>query len=77
MSTQKRIIEVIPPLYQKVWEKMTLNGYRCPLCGGQGGRSEQIGFNKYEETKCDYCDGTGRVKAEIQIDCKPDHGEGA
>lgn len=77
MSTQKRIIEVIPPLYQKVWEKMTLNDYRCPLCGGQGGRSEQIGFNKYEETKCDYCDGTGKVKAEIQIDWKPDHGEGA
>lgn len=76
MSTQKRIIEVVPPHFQEVWEKLVLPGYRCPVCGGQGGSSEQIGFNKYKETKCDYCQGTGKVKAEVQINWKPDHVEG-
>ena len=56
---------------------MALNGYRCPVCKGQGGISEQVGFNQFKETKCDYCQGTGKVKAEIQINWKPDHGEGA
>ena len=72
MSTHKRFIEVIPPKHQKVWEKMELTGYRCPICKGRGGNTEQVGFNKYEETKCDYCQGTGKVKAEIQINWKPD-----
>lgn len=77
MSTQKRIIEVVPPRFQEVWEKLVLPGYCCPVCKGRGGSSEQVGFNEYKETKCDYCQGTGMVKAEIQINWKPDHGEGA
>ncbi|WP_455787383.1 hypothetical protein [Parabacteroides goldsteinii] len=73
MSTQKRIIEVTPPLYQKVWEKMVLNGFSCPVCHGHGGSSEQVGFSEHKETECDYCQGAGKVKAEIQINWKPDY----
>lgn len=73
MSTQKRIIEVIPPPYQKVWEEMVLNGFSCPVCHGQRGRQEQVGFNEYKETECDYCQGAGKVKAEIRINWKPDY----
>ncbi|WP_099465906.1 zinc finger-like domain-containing protein [Parabacteroides provencensis] len=72
MSIKQNSILVIPPEYQEVWEKISFTGYRCPVCNGQKSFSEQVGYNQYEEKACDYCKGTGKVKAEITINWVPD-----
>ena len=75
MSTQKHIIEIGPPKYQEINERMTFRNFTCPVCGGQGGFSERVGHDAYRATACDYCDGTGRVKAEVLIKWGADYGE--
>ena len=72
MSKHKNIIEVIPPQFETVRELITLNGYTCPVCNGQGGFTEQTGRDVYNTEQCDYCQGAGRVKAEVLISWKPD-----
>lgn len=72
MSKQAHTIEVTPPRYQQIREKMAFRGYRCPVCNGQGGRTEQTSFNEHTYKECDYCEGTGKVRAEVQILWKPD-----
>ena len=75
MSTSKHIIEITPPKYQEISERKIFSGYECPVCGGRGGFSEQVGHDEYKTTTCDYCDGTGRVKAELVIKWGADYGE--
>ena len=75
MSVQKYIIEIEPPKYQEVSERKTCRNFICPVCNGRGGFTEQIGKDDYKTTTCDYCDGTGRVKAEVTIKWGADYGE--
>lgn len=72
MSKQAHTIEVVPPRFQEIRENMAFRGYRCPKCNGRGGFSEKTGFNEHSTKECDYCEGTGKVKAEVQINWKPD-----
>lgn len=74
MSKQNHVIEITPPEYQKVWEKYEYVNYRCPVCNGQGNfLPNQIGHDKWETKECDYCGGTGRVKANVEIKWSPDY----
>lgn len=75
MSRNKQIIEIAPPDYECIRENFVVSGYPCPVCHGQGGFSEQTGHNTYQTSTCDYCDGTGKVKAKVQIEWRPDYGE--
>ena len=75
MSEYKQVVEIAPPRYQEVRERTVFGGYRCPVCDGRGGFSEQTGRDEYKTTPCDYCDGTGHVKAEVTIKWRPDYGE--
>lgn len=74
MSEQKQIITIAPPKYEQIREQMLFRNYTCPVCHGQGGFSEQVGRDDYRTKTCDYCDGTGRVKAEVEIHWRPDYG---
>ena len=73
MSKQQHIISVTAPDYQTIRENMTLRNFTCPVCNGKGSFSEQTGRDEWETTVCDYCDGTGKVKAVVEIDWKPDY----
>lgn len=73
MSKQQHIINVTPPDYQRIREKMTFRNYVCPVCNGQGSFSEQTGHNEWKTELCDYCDGTGKVKADVEIKWRPDY----
>lgn len=72
MSKQAHTIKVAPPRFQEIREQMVFRNYRCPKCNGRGGFTHQTGFNEYTTKECDYCEGTGKVKAEVQINWKPD-----
>ncbi|MCD8263173.1 MAG: hypothetical protein LUD02_02640 [Tannerellaceae bacterium] len=69
---QKYSIEIFPPLYQQVRENYIVDGFVCPVCNGQGKFREQTGFEEFYNECCDYCQGAGRLKAEIQIEWKGD-----
>ena len=53
MSTQKYIIEIEPPTYQQVRETMEFRNYRCPVCNGRGGFTEQVGHDESKTIPCD------------------------
>ena len=73
MSKQKHVIEITPPDYQGKSENMTFLNYVCPVCNGRGYFSEQTDFNEWTSNDCKYCEGTGKVKAEVAIQWKPDY----
>ncbi|WP_143813418.1 hypothetical protein [Parabacteroides provencensis] len=76
MSKQHHIINVTPPEYQQVHESMTFGNYTCPVCNGRGSFiPEQVAHNHWQSKTCDYCDGTGKVKADVQISWKPDYSD--
>ena len=75
MSTQKHIIEVTPPKYEQVHERMEFRNYTCPVCNGRGGFTEEVGHDQYQTKTCDYCEGTGKVMAEVTIKWRVDYGE--
>lgn len=73
MSKQQHIISVTPPEYQQIRENMVFSNYTCPACDGKCTFSEQIGRDEWKTTTCDYCEGTGKVKAEVEIKWQPDY----
>lgn len=68
------MMEIKPPLYEQVRENETVSNFKCPKCNGRCGFTEEVGRNEYRDKTCDYCDGTGKIKAEILINWKPDYG---
>lgn len=73
MSQAKHVMEITPPSYGIREERETLRGYRCPVCNGEGGFTCETGRDEYETKPCDYCDGTGRVKATVVVSWWPDY----
>ncbi|MDD4116494.1 MAG: hypothetical protein PHG27_13070 [Massilibacteroides sp.] len=74
MSNQKHVIEIVPPEYQQIREEYEFVNYQCPVCNGQGHFLPcQVGHDEWETTECDYCGGSGRVKAKIEIKWSPDY----
>lgn len=73
MSAQKHVIEVSPPEYQQVRERYEFHNYKCPVCNGQGHfLPEQVGHDEWRTPVCDYCEGTGKVKAKVKIEWSAD-----
>jgi hypothetical protein len=73
MSRLKAIVEVTPERHEQVCYKETVSGFRCPVCNGNEGFSHQIGHEEWEWEPCDYCDATGKVKAEVSVEWGPDY----
>jgi hypothetical protein len=73
MSKVKAIIEVTPETHQQVYYRETVSGFRCPVCNGKGGHTHQTGYDEWEGIHCDYCDATGKVKAEVSVEWGPDY----
>lgn len=72
MSEQIHIMKIVPPGSEKIWENLEFRNYRCPVCSGEGGFTEETGYNEYKTTECDYCQGVGKVKARVRINWVPD-----
>ncbi len=74
MSNQKHIIEVQPPEHQQIRENYVFCNYKCPVCNGRGYfLPRQVGHDEWEIAECDYCGGSGRIKAKIEIKWSPDY----
>lgn len=74
MSELKHIISIEPPAYEQIREQFTLRNYICPKCDGKGGFQETESHNHDRFIECDYCEGTGKVKAEVMIKWGADEG---
>ena len=74
MSESRHIISIEPARYEQVHERFTFHNFVCPKCHGQGGFRENEGHNHSRFTECDYCEGTGKVKAEVMIKWGADEG---
>lgn len=72
MSKKSVNITVEPPTYTTENEKLEIKGFSCPYCCGQGGWSEQVGYNEYTEHTCPVCQGSKGIKAVITIGWMPD-----
>ncbi len=71
MSGIKRILEITPELQMRK-EQHTIKGFICPVCRGKKQFHEEIGRDKIESTDCQFCQGTGHLKCEMQLIWKPD-----
>ena len=72
MSVQKGIIEISVPEYDLHNETYYFGGYKCTRCGGNGGRNEQIGRDDWKWHECNHCQGSGKVKAVVEVKWSPD-----
>lgn len=73
MSEQKHIIDVVPPEFEQIRETYKFSNYKCPKCNGRGHFStEQVGYDTFLTPECDYCEGAGKVEAEVTIKWSPD-----
>ena len=47
--------------------RTTVEGFVCPSCMGKGYKILEIGHDEYEDVACDKCQGSGRLKALIEV----------
>ena len=71
MSVKKKIIEISPPDYCFDEETLEFSDFVCNKCNGRKVFVTIKGHNKFESKQCPYCDGTGKIKAVINITWKP------
>lgn len=68
MSKKSFTIEVTPPIYENNIESFLFHGFTCPVCFGK-----KVITDEYEESEaCRYCQGSGKVKATINIKWEAD-----
>lgn len=72
MSSKKSIIEIIPPDYWSHKESFEVSGFVCPNCNGRKEFVSQLNRDEFESTKCLFCNGTGLIKAVVNIEWKSD-----
>lgn len=72
MSNIQKTLIIEPGVYTPHSEGMEVKGFVCPKCNGRKYTSEQIGKDKYKDNPCEYCKGSGWMKAKIIIDWIPD-----
>lgn len=51
-------------------EHLQQGGFRCPTCSGEGTLRDY--FDEDRAKPCKRCNGTGKLRAEITINWKPD-----
>lgn len=72
MSKIKRIIEVYPDNPRVRNETLVLDDFVCPECRGRGDFINEVSRDRFESVKCNFCEGSGRVKSTISISWQPD-----
>jgi len=72
MSAQKGIVVISTPDYDSHTETYYFGGYRCSRCGGNGGYNNQIGHDEWKWDECAFCQGTGKIKAVVDVKWMPD-----
>ena len=66
MSYQKQFIEIVPP-NQGMEEVYQVYNHICTLCKGSGSAVRIMEKEATRSKTCSRCEGTGRLKAVIQI----------
>jgi DnaJ-class molecular chaperone len=72
MSKQSHVIEIAPEAFGASVEYYYFSNYKCQQCGGTG---LQLKFPEDKNGRfesCKLCDGTGKVKAKVEISWMPD-----
>lgn len=71
MSSKKCVIEIYRPTYGRMAECFSVDGFQCDRCSGRGSFNHEIGVDQFETTICSQCDGSGVLKALVQIKWVP------
>ena len=75
MSKSNQIIVLSPPPHPSIGITETIQSipFDCTGCGGEGysGWDTNPVTLEYEKQKCNICNGTGKLEAEITINWKP------
>ena len=75
MTKIRKMIELLPPYLGRGGsrlEKFTSSGHRCPYCSGNGYFWSRDETGEAVKDPCPVCEGSGCVKAEIEIRWSPD-----
>lgn len=72
MSQLKQYFEIAPQELDIPKESKIVYGFKCPTCRGRGHHTDhQNGGIKRKE--CKRCNGTGKLRAEVEIRWQPDY----
>lgn len=74
MSVKRQIIEVIPSSHFLENEEFELKGFVCPKCHGRGEFVDIVGRHDIHVNPCDFCSGSGAIKAKVIVLWKSDIG---
>lgn len=72
MSVKKHILEINPSKYLFKKEEFVIRDFACPKCHGSGEFVDIIMRNDIRTNICDFCGGSGSVKADVTVSWKPD-----
>ena len=73
MSELKYTLDIKPTRHGTRIETNYVRNIPCPRCNAQGGFVDKTGRNEYAFAPCDFCDGTGKVKATITVEWNADY----
>ncbi|MDR2915588.1 MAG: hypothetical protein LBV74_12275 [Tannerella sp.] len=74
MSKQKQSIEITPPDFNGMKETYHVYNHKCPTCNGRGFHIDYQGKDTTNKA-CKRCDGTGKLKAKIEMQWSPDYSD--
>ena len=69
MSASRLMIDITPPVYQQKVETLYVHDFQCPVCLGKGSVIPYMHEDRPEI--CDYCNGSGKVKARVTVEWEP------
>lgn len=74
MSYRQQALLISPPLFIKdhTQEREVFHGLCCPACSGNGWHWKENDFGERYKDSCRHCGGTGKLKAVVTIEYKPD-----
>lgn len=74
MSKRIHALLITPPLFIKEFTRETevFHGLPCPACCGNGWYWAEDNFGERYKNPCRYCAGTGKLKAVVTTEYKPD-----
>lgn len=74
MSQKQQAILITPPLFIKDYTRETevFHGLKCTGCSGNGWYWKENNHGECYKNPCRHCGGTGKLKAVVTIEYKPD-----